>query len=147
MCGRVNLMNTHTDFLGLSEIAELYGVHRNTANNWSRQRDFPLPIAQLKMGPLWRREDVVAWKRPAHFPRPGDSQYLNVLCAWCGSDSVGETHQIEQTDGLPRYEFLGTCEKCSKQTWMHLYFNYAQTSLQTRQYPFDVSSNTKPKEA
>jgi hypothetical protein len=51
--------------LGLAEIAELYGVEKSTANNWSRQRDFPEPRWKLKMGPIWTLGQLEHWRIPA----------------------------------------------------------------------------------
>lgn len=145
MCASIKHMTTHTDLLGLSEIAELYGVHRNTANNWSRQRDFPLPIAQLKMGPVWSREEVVAWKRPDHLPRPGDSQYVDIHCAWCGRKTLAGIRPLDQPK-LDTYtpRFLLDCA-CARQTLLKIYNNYEQTSIQTQQYR-PQAAETTPKE-
>lgn len=131
----MNLMTTtHTELLGLSEIAELYKVHRNTANNWSRQRDFPLPVAQLKMGPVWARAEVVAWKRPEHYPRPGDCQYVVLVCSWCGEDALRDI-TAPTSDSTPTvFSSLAECEKCQKKTVIKIYNNFFKTSIQTRQY-------------
>lgn len=51
--------------LGLAEIAELYGVDKSTANNWSRSRDFPEPRWRLKMGPIWTLNQLERWRVPA----------------------------------------------------------------------------------
>ena len=53
--------------LGLAEIAEKFGVERNTAWRWSKRSDFPEPAARLSAGPVWQLADVEAWgteKRP-----------------------------------------------------------------------------------
>jgi predicted DNA-binding transcriptional regulator AlpA len=50
--------------LGVAEIAELYSVSKVTAATWSRRRDFPKPISQLAMGPVWSENDVRAWRQP-----------------------------------------------------------------------------------
>lgn len=68
--------------IGLAELAELYGVSKNTANTWSRQRDWPAPVATLKMGPVWDQDEVEAHKTPA------GKQRFEVRCAHCYSDSV-----------------------------------------------------------
>jgi chromosome partitioning protein len=52
------------DFLGLSEVAELLGASRQAVGNWRQRRhDFPRPVADLKSGPIWRREAIVEWAR------------------------------------------------------------------------------------
>jgi chromosome partitioning protein len=53
---------TDLDLLGLSEVADLLGVSRQTAANWrSRRDDFPAPLADLRSGPIWARSSIVAW--------------------------------------------------------------------------------------
>lgn len=47
------------NLIGLAELAELYGVSKNTANTWSRQRDWPAPVITLKMGPVWDRDTIL----------------------------------------------------------------------------------------
>jgi prophage regulatory protein len=59
------------EVVGLSEIAELYGVARHTAWRYSRRPDFPEPLARLGAGNIWRRTDVEAWRK-ANLPlKPG----------------------------------------------------------------------------
>ena len=53
---------TQLEFLGLSEVANLFGVSRQVVSNWRvRYHDFPQPMAELKSGPIWSRDNVVAW--------------------------------------------------------------------------------------
>lgn len=126
MCASIKHMTTNTDLLGLSEIADLYGVHRNTANNWSRQRDFPLPITQLKMGPVWSREEVVAWKTPREgewiSSKSGNMKFLfpQLLCPTC-------RQPVQLTNGTLTVSHLATgahvcvwssCENCGNTTLM-----------------------------
>jgi predicted DNA-binding transcriptional regulator AlpA len=49
------------ELVGLTEIAKLHGVARNSAWRWSRRSDFPEPVARLATGPIWRRADIEAW--------------------------------------------------------------------------------------
>src|SRR6266566_4495111 len=50
------------ELLGLSELADLLGVTRQTVANWrSRRRDFPTPVADLKSGPIWTRSGITKW--------------------------------------------------------------------------------------
>lgn len=73
------------NLIGLAELAELYGVSKNTANTWARRHDWPSPVANLKMGPVWDR-DVVLAHRPLH---RGEAQVdLNLQCWWCGKPLV-----------------------------------------------------------
>lgn len=55
------------EIVGLSEIAQLFGVARHTAWRYSRRADFPEPLARLSAGHIWRRDDVQAWGK-AHLP-------------------------------------------------------------------------------
>lgn len=48
--------------MGLHEIAELLGVSRQRADQLVRQQGFPKPLAELKMGRIWREGDVLKWK-------------------------------------------------------------------------------------
>lgn len=44
------------------EIAELAGVTPSAVSNWrKRHADFPLPLVELRTGPLWARADIEAW--------------------------------------------------------------------------------------
>ena len=50
------------ELLGLAEIAALCRVTKQVVANWrARKFNFPLPIAQLKSGPVWQKADIVAW--------------------------------------------------------------------------------------
>lgn len=51
------------DLLGLAEIAINWNVPYSTALSWSRQRTFPAPVKQFKMGPAWDRHDVANWRQ------------------------------------------------------------------------------------
>jgi chromosome partitioning protein len=57
------------DLLGLSEVAELLGVSRQTVSNWRQRREgFPAPIADLKSGPIWRRGAIIEWAETNGMP-------------------------------------------------------------------------------
>lgn len=49
--------------MGVTEIAELLGVSRQRADQLSRQKGFPEPVAVLSNGRqrIWAAEDVRAW--------------------------------------------------------------------------------------
>jgi predicted DNA-binding transcriptional regulator AlpA len=70
------------ELLGLAELAELYGVTKATASNWSRRHTFPQPHQHLKMGPVWLKSDVVAWRTPA------TQQKWVLTCGSCASPSI-----------------------------------------------------------
>ena len=50
------------EFLGIHEIAALASVSRAAVTNWrSRFSDFPEPVAHLRAGPVFRRDQVIEW--------------------------------------------------------------------------------------
>ncbi len=61
------------ELVGRVEIAVAAGVAPNTVDAWrARHADFPTPIVDLAMGPVWRWSDVEAWlekPRPTGRPR------------------------------------------------------------------------------
>ena len=60
---------------GIAEIAEEFGYARTTVSTaWSARREqtgFPLPVAELKMGPVYNMAEVRSWfeaRHPAEAP-------------------------------------------------------------------------------
>lgn len=50
------------EFVGLSEIAEIAEASNQTVNNWKkRYADFPKPIAQIKAGEFYDKEQIIKW--------------------------------------------------------------------------------------
>jgi chromosome partitioning protein len=50
------------ELVGHHEIATRVGVRENTIAQWRiRHADFPAPVADLKMGPVWSWPDVEEW--------------------------------------------------------------------------------------
>lgn len=50
------------DIVGISEIAGMAGVSSQAVTNWrARASDFPLPLAELASGPIFRRDQVQEW--------------------------------------------------------------------------------------
>jgi hypothetical protein len=47
------------------EIADLLGVTRQRVDQLSRTEGFPEPKAELAIGRVWERAEVVAWARAA----------------------------------------------------------------------------------
>lgn len=47
---------------GIHEIAEHFGVTRETVYYYRRRPGFPAPIADLAMGPVYSLEQVTEWK-------------------------------------------------------------------------------------
>ena len=55
--------------LGLAEIAEIFGVTRQVVANWkARKPTFPKPVAELKSGPVWKYDAIVAWAKSEKIP-------------------------------------------------------------------------------
>jgi prophage regulatory protein len=57
------------ELAGFTEVAEMLGVHRRTAQRYIGREDFPEPVGRLAGGRVWRRDDVEAWGR-THLPLP-----------------------------------------------------------------------------
>jgi hypothetical protein len=57
------------ELAGLHEIAEMFGVTKNTALKYAGRSDFPAAVDRLAAGPVWRLADVEAWGRE-HLPLP-----------------------------------------------------------------------------
>jgi len=56
---------------GLAEAAEILGVTKRTALEYTKRNDFPEPLARLASGPVWDAADVETWGA-RHGPfRPG----------------------------------------------------------------------------
>lgn len=52
------------DVVGMSEIAELLGVARNTAYGWSRRRLLPPPdYPKVNGHQAWKASTILAWAR------------------------------------------------------------------------------------
>lgn len=52
------------DLVGIHEIADMARVTRAAVANWrTRFADFPVPLAELRSGPVFRRSDVRRWLR------------------------------------------------------------------------------------
>ncbi|TKK87238.1 DNA-binding protein [Herbidospora galbida] len=49
--------------VGRSGAAELLGVPPEQARELTARPDFPPALYDLASGPLWAREDVIAWQR------------------------------------------------------------------------------------
>lgn len=47
----------------MAEIAERLRLSRERASQIANGRDFPPPVAKLKMGHVWLADDVDAWVR------------------------------------------------------------------------------------
>jgi len=49
------------ELLSTVEIGDLLGMTRQGADRLTRTAEFPKPIAELAVGRVWQRSDVVAW--------------------------------------------------------------------------------------
>ena len=63
------------ELVGIREIAELLGITPQRASTLCRSKSFPLPVAELRAGPVWTapavRRFVDEWKRQPGRPRLG----------------------------------------------------------------------------
>ena len=60
------------DPVGVAEIARRAGTSPGMVRNWRRRHaDFPIPLAELAMGPVWDWPEVEAWlAKPRPMGRP-----------------------------------------------------------------------------
>jgi predicted DNA-binding transcriptional regulator AlpA len=58
------------ELAGLAEVAEIFGVTKRTAWNYTQRDDFPEPVDRLASGPIWRRADIERWKEEHRPPLP-----------------------------------------------------------------------------
>jgi predicted DNA-binding transcriptional regulator AlpA len=56
--------------MGTAEIAALLGVSRQRVLQLAAHEGFPVPIAVLSMGKVWRADDIRAWVRARTGKRP-----------------------------------------------------------------------------
>jgi predicted DNA-binding transcriptional regulator AlpA len=98
------------NLIGLAELAELYGVSKNTANTWARRHSFPKPVASLKMGPVWDRDEVLKY-------RPLESnhrQTVEICCPHCGG-MLGPMFQVHPIPhGIVARSVCGGCEQTAQ---------------------------------
>jgi predicted DNA-binding transcriptional regulator AlpA len=47
--------------VGPHEVGQMLGVSRQRVSQLAARGDFPTPVAVLRMGTVWRVEDVRAW--------------------------------------------------------------------------------------
>lgn len=49
--------------LGQAELAKYLGIPSRTLWSWRDRGSFPDPVAELKCGPIWTKEQIDKWKR------------------------------------------------------------------------------------
>ena len=54
-------MNDDIELMGTSEVAALLGLSRQRVLKIAERADFPRPLAVLKMGNVWRGDDIRHW--------------------------------------------------------------------------------------
>ncbi len=64
-------MTDDIELMGTSEVAVLLGVSRQRVLKIAQQPGFPKPLGVLKMGNVWRADDVRRWS--AHHRPPATS--------------------------------------------------------------------------
>ena len=50
-----------TRLAGAAELQQMLGVSRKRAYELSRRSDFPVPLEELAMGPVWAVPEIEAW--------------------------------------------------------------------------------------
>ena len=79
-------------YMGLAEIATYLTVSKPTVLNWRVQcREFPAPVADLRMGPVWATDAVVkfkAAKKGAATKGEGKEGGRVAVCRWPRSRSA-----------------------------------------------------------
>ncbi|WP_327233252.1 hypothetical protein OG349_04010 [Streptomyces sp. NBC_01317] len=93
------------DPVGVSEIAEMLSVVRQRVTQLAQRSDFPPAVAHLKSGPVFVREQVVAFEkqwdrrggRPAKRgdPTPVERNILAALSTGAGSPDEDPTWDLE----------------------------------------------------
>jgi chromosome partitioning protein len=80
-------MEPNSELVGINEIAEMAGVSRQAVANWRARFDnFPVPVADLKAGPIFIRSQVRAWLRKRKHPMAQVISTINL------KGGVGKTH-------------------------------------------------------
>jgi len=51
------------ELLGLTEIADMFGISRQRVDQLAATKGFPEPVAELAAGRVWKRADIVAWAK------------------------------------------------------------------------------------
>jgi predicted DNA-binding transcriptional regulator AlpA len=129
------------DLIGLTEIAEMYGVTKNVASGWTRKHDFPNPVHTLRMGPMWDQHKVRAWKTPELSPL---GKVTTVSCQHCGTDRF--VYPRRQRTPEPRalltespdQELMSLevdlfCKACERVTTLILHFEDSYVTINTEQ--------------
>lgn len=49
------------DLVGVTEIAEMFGINRVTVSKWRAAGTLPAPDAELPKRPLWLRSTIELW--------------------------------------------------------------------------------------
>jgi len=60
------------ELVGVAELAEMMDVSRQRASQISARPTFPEPVAVLRMGKVWRAEDVREWAEKTGRTLSGD---------------------------------------------------------------------------
>jgi len=77
------------DLIGLYEVAQLANVNTSAVGNWrKRHLDFPVPIMQLKSGPVFQRRQILNWLRKKERPM------VKVIALFNNKGGVGKTTTI-----------------------------------------------------
>jgi len=62
------------NLVGAAEIGRLLGVSRQRVQQLIKTPDWPRPEAELDMGKVWNRDDIMAWARRHGRLGPGSDE-------------------------------------------------------------------------
>lgn len=92
---------TRPELAGVAELSALLSVRRTTISQWhsrQHQNDFPNPVTELAMGPVWELDEVVAWYK-RYTPLRNMRKVGSLPEEYQGDPSVGQDE-----DELDAYE-------------------------------------------
>ncbi len=92
-------------FVGVYEISVMAGVTRAAVSNWrARHPDFPKPVADLRSGPVFRRDHIQLWlnkenRSTSSLDVPQDEDELTDQ-EWIKALTADSKNQIAQLDAI-----------------------------------------------
>ncbi len=89
---------TGTDLVGLQEIATLASVTPSAVSNWRKRfTDFPLPLVELKSGPVFRESQIQDWLARREGRDLGSSSQYYERLATKRKDDAGLIEAVNET--------------------------------------------------
>ena len=94
--------------LGQAELTEYLGISGRTIWEWRTKGLFPSPVAELKCGPIWAKDQIDRWKRKNNQLKLQMAEYdqAKLMSAGEFADEAGLTrwrfNQLKRQDGFPK---------------------------------------------